>query len=190
MRTIYLTKPFTVAELLESIDARLTKTDLIIDTAQAELGTLRENIALSMPHELRTPLTSILGFSVIVLDGTSMPPDQVKNGRSHLSGAGTRLFRLVENYLTYAQIEIFWDLILKRREDTLKDAMKRKELSKEKTFRTLNAVQRDGDLKLDIAPAKLKFTSKISLKNLWKENLLIMPLNFRLRVRIKTWHRK
>lgn len=153
----YLTKPFTVAELLESIQARLKKTDDIIDTTQAELGTLRENIALSMPHELRTPLTSILGFSeIIVLDGASMPPDQVVKMADHIYQAGTRLFRLVENYLTYAQIEIL-GLDPKRQEETLKGTTNEAErIIKDRAFRATNASQRDADLKLDVAPAKLK----------------------------------
>jgi len=153
----YLTKPFTVAELLESIEARLKKTDDIVVEAQAELGTLRENIALSMPHELRTPLTSILGFSeIIVLDGAAMPSDQVVKMADHIYQAGTRLFRLVENYLTYAQIEIL-GLDSKRREETLKGTTNEAErIIKDKAFRTVNAAQRDADLKLDIAPAKLK----------------------------------
>jgi two-component system, sensor histidine kinase and response regulator len=153
----YLTKPFTVAELLESIDARLKKTDVIVDITQAELGKLRENIALSMPHELRTPLTSILGFSeIIVLDGSAMPPDQVVKMAEHIYQAGTRLFRLVENYLTYAQIEII-GLDAKRKEDTLKGVTHEAErIIKDKAFRTISAVQREADLQLDVAPAKLK----------------------------------
>jgi two-component system, sensor histidine kinase and response regulator len=153
----YLTKPFTVAELLESIEARLKKNDVIVDKAQEELGTLRESIALAMPHELRTPLTSILGFSeIIVLDGTTMPSEQVVKMAEHIYQAGTRLFRLVENYLTYAQIEIL-GLDSRRREEAMKGVTNEAEkIIKDKAFRITSAVQRDADLKLDVAPAKLK----------------------------------
>lgn len=103
----YLTKPFSVGELLESVHARLEKKAAIEAEADTQLDELREKITLSLPHELRTPLTSILGFSdILLMDGLTLPGEQVVKMSRYINDAGVRLSRLTENYLAYAQLEI------------------------------------------------------------------------------------
>lgn len=103
----YLTKPFTVHELLDSVYARLKRSADVDGAKEAALDDLRENMLLSLPHELRTPLTSVLGFSdILIMDGLKMNPEQVVSLAQHINNAGMRLLHLVENYLAYSQIEI------------------------------------------------------------------------------------
>jgi two-component system, sensor histidine kinase and response regulator len=103
----YLTKPFTASELLATVRARLDKRKQLEEIAEARLDDLRENIILALPHELRTPLTGIMGFSEILMsDGDMMEPEQVADMARHINVAAMRLYRLVENYLAYAQLEI------------------------------------------------------------------------------------
>jgi two-component system sensor histidine kinase/response regulator len=59
----YLTKPFTVEELLGAVQTRLAKQELLSRRSEAKLEELRENIAYALPHELMTPLNGILGFT-------------------------------------------------------------------------------------------------------------------------------
>ncbi|MBZ0292647.1 MAG: response regulator [Anaerolineae bacterium] len=100
----FLTKPFNVDDLLNTIRVRLEKHDEIIRRGRAEVSSA---IILSMPHELRTPLTVILGFADIIMAET----DHLTSNRTHemannINKAAMRLYHLVENYLIFAQIEI------------------------------------------------------------------------------------
>lgn len=103
----YLTKPFTVKELLKSVDTRLRRRQAIEQISERRLEELRDNIILAMPHELRTPLTVIMGFSdILSADCDTMEPPRIREMADHISTAARRLYHMVENYLIYAQIEI------------------------------------------------------------------------------------
>ena len=100
----FLTKPFNVDDLLNTIRVRLAKHDEIMRRGRAEVSSA---IILSMPHELRTPLTVILGFADIInADRHYLAADRIGEMSSHIHKAALRLYHLVENYLIFAQIEI------------------------------------------------------------------------------------
>ncbi len=102
----YLTKPFMANELLETIHARLQRHVVFTDIAEQQVNELSENIITALPHELRTPLNTILGFSdMLAAESSRLKPDEVSKWAQHISEAGKRLNRLMENYLTYARIE-------------------------------------------------------------------------------------
>jgi signal transduction histidine kinase len=104
----YLTKPFKIGELLAAIQTRLQKHDDMIAKSEEKLETLRENITTSLPHELRTPLNTIIGFSdMMMTDAQNLQPQQLTDWAQMIHSAGMRLYRLIENYLTYARIEAF-----------------------------------------------------------------------------------
>lgn len=103
----YLTKPFTASELLNTVHTRLEKRAQMDDVINRRLGTLRGNIIMALPHELRTPLSVILGFSDLIMsDAPVMDSTRVVEMARHINTAGLRLYRLVENFLTYAHTEI------------------------------------------------------------------------------------
>jgi signal transduction histidine kinase len=103
----FLVKPFSGAELLTAIEARLAKHTEMVNEAERKLSQLRSSISLALPHELRTPLTSILGFAEIVGDETSgLPAIEIARFGKLIHRAGERLQRLLENFLIYAQIEV------------------------------------------------------------------------------------
>ncbi|MGQ9889712.1 MAG: hybrid sensor histidine kinase/response regulator [Aggregatilineales bacterium] len=103
----YLTKPFTVQELLKSVDTRLRRHRDIEQVSERRLENLRDSIILAMPHELRTPLTVIMGFSdLLKADCETISPDRVHEMAEHISQAASRLYHMIENYLVYAQTEI------------------------------------------------------------------------------------
>ncbi len=102
----YLTKPFAAAELIAAVHAQLSKREALKKLSDQRLDELRDNIILALPHEIRTPLTSILGFSdILVADGQYRQPEQIVEMAQYINDAGTRLYRLTENYLAYAQLE-------------------------------------------------------------------------------------
>jgi len=103
----YLTKPFTANELINTVRIQLKKRDDLTKVSQTSLDLLRDNIILALPHELRTPLTGILGFSdILASDSQRMSADKIAEMAQYIHSAALRLYRLTENYLVYAQLEV------------------------------------------------------------------------------------
>ena len=103
----YITKPFTRAELLGAVETRRNKLETQRDLVQQDMAELRFALTRTLPHELRTPLMGILGYSELLqMDAENITPGQITEMAGHIFGAGQRLFRLVENYLLYAQLEL------------------------------------------------------------------------------------
>lgn len=101
----YLTKPFQVTELLDSIESQIAKRADLNQSAQRRMEELRENIITALPHELRTPLNTIIGFSdMLIMEAERLNPDQIVEWGQHINTAAHRLYRLVENYLYYVRI--------------------------------------------------------------------------------------
>src|SRR5919108_3140403 len=74
----YLSKPFTVPQLLAAVNARLKKQQMVREQAERRLADLRANISLALPHELLTPLNGILGFSdILISDHTTLRSDEI-----------------------------------------------------------------------------------------------------------------
>ncbi len=103
----YLTKPFTLAELLGAVRTQLDKKAAITEQAEQKLDQLRGNISTALPHELLTPLTAIIGFSsLIVEDHATMPPAEMVESARHIHQSAVRLRRMIENFLLCAQIDL------------------------------------------------------------------------------------
>lgn len=103
----FLTKPFTVEELLESIHAQLKKREEQMAAVNQRIDDIAASIALALPHEFRTPLNTIIGFSeMLQSEAQNLKPDQVAGWAGHVHLAGYRLLRVVENYLLYVQLQM------------------------------------------------------------------------------------
>lgn len=103
----YLTKPFMVNELLDSIQSQLRKRADLNRLVEKRMEELRENILTALPHELRTPLNTVIGFSdMLISECQHIKPDQIADWAGHINIAAHRLHRLVENYLYYTRIEV------------------------------------------------------------------------------------
>lgn len=103
----YLTKPFTAAELLKTVNARLHKHEIVQEKAEHKMTELRGNLMMALPHELRTPLNVIMGFSdLLMLDADTMEPARVVDVARYINNSAMRLYRLVENYLLYMQLQV------------------------------------------------------------------------------------
>lgn len=108
----YLTKPFSNEELLAAVQSRLKKMEAIERESEQKLAQLRGSLSLALPHELRTPLNGILGLSgIMVEDYATMPPEEVLESARFIQEAATRLHRLIENFLIYAQIAVLGDTL-------------------------------------------------------------------------------
>ncbi|MBI5928695.1 MAG: response regulator [Chloroflexi bacterium] len=103
----YLFKPFNPIDLLNSVSMRLEKQAELKQRAEQEVSTLRNSVVSMMPHELRTPLTGIIGYvDLLVNDFEDFDTKQVLRMLQNIQKSSYRLFRIVQNYLLYTQLEI------------------------------------------------------------------------------------
>ncbi|HEX2907617.1 MAG TPA: response regulator [Phototrophicaceae bacterium] len=106
----YLMKPFTAEELLQAISRRIERYESVVHAYEQKLDALRANIIRALPHELRTPLTGIIGNTeLLLMDYDHTERDLAVNMIESIQRSGMRLHRVIENYLTYAQIELMMD---------------------------------------------------------------------------------
>jgi two-component system sensor histidine kinase/response regulator len=103
----YLTKPFTREQLLSAIAIRIQKRDLMRAKYNEQLDSLRNSISGTLPHELRTPLTGIIGFAEYLLDNLdTTSPEETREFLTFILNSGKRLHRLIENYVTYSDLQM------------------------------------------------------------------------------------
>ncbi len=110
----YITKPFTLEELLNAIQTQLKKSEQFKEHTQTALNELRSKIISVLPHELRTPLNGIMGLSQLLKDSPDkMDVSEVKEIGEGIYQSSLRLYRLIQNYLTYAQLDngIYYPLV-------------------------------------------------------------------------------
>src|SRR5437016_614654 len=104
----YLPKPFTIDALYAAVEARLKKAQALRQEAERKLADLRDNISMMLPHELRTPLNGILAYGEILgAEAATLQPAEVAEMGQVIYHSGKRLERLIENFLIYAQLEMF-----------------------------------------------------------------------------------
>lgn len=103
----YLTKPFTLEELLNAIAVRLARQVTVNQAAHQEMDQLRQNITRALPHELLTPLNGILGTTEILRDFyDSMNKAEILSSIKDIQDSGKRLYRLVQNFLLFAELQL------------------------------------------------------------------------------------
>jgi signal transduction histidine kinase len=104
----YLSKPFTIEELTKAVTSRLSKQNLIQQDVNQELDKFRSNITRSLPHELLTPLNGILGMSQLLSNYyDTMDADEIQSCLADIKTSSERLHRLIQNFLLFAQLELF-----------------------------------------------------------------------------------
>lgn len=151
----YLTKPFTAHELLKAISTRLEKQGVIERQSQKKLNELRSNLTHSLPHELHTPLQGIIGCSKFMLDEYhSLEQEEVLEMLEAIHTSGQRLYRLTQNFLLYAELEM-----MATNSERVKVLRKGEEKSYIQTMITQVALQkaqqanRETDLQLELQEA-------------------------------------
>jgi two-component system sensor histidine kinase/response regulator len=105
----YLTKPFTSAELLSAVEARLHRHEAILQETEVKLDQARHKLMQMVTHELRTPLASInMGLEIFArqLSLGQILPSQLQETLDSLSAGSKRLNRLVEQIVLITQLEV------------------------------------------------------------------------------------
>jgi signal transduction histidine kinase len=102
----FLSKPFTVEELTQAVEARLNKKRVREAALSRTVEQLRQNISLSLPHELRTAIMVIEGYIYLLLENLHDTNSEEYKMLTAV-GAGTeRLHRLAEKFLWYAKTHL------------------------------------------------------------------------------------
>lgn len=103
----YVLKPFTDAELLHAVSARLSRHRALVEHEKEATDRLRSDIAQNVPHELRTPLVNILGCTQLLRDEwRDLDEAFAHQLLDDIYRAGIRLERFVENFSLYVQLEL------------------------------------------------------------------------------------
>lgn len=102
----YLTKPFTLDELLETIEVRLRKQDAFLNEAEARLDETKKNLVRLVAHELRTPLVPLKLISDVISSqlGT-VPPDQMESFLDIITTSTRRMSHLVQQAVFITEIQ-------------------------------------------------------------------------------------
>jgi two-component system sensor kinase len=103
----YLTKPFTLDELLMAVRTRLEKQKRFKTELAQEMSQLRSNITRSLPHEFLTPLNGILGITDLLIHySDSLTKEELLSYLKDIEQSGQRLHHLVLNLLLFAELEL------------------------------------------------------------------------------------
>lgn len=102
----YITKPFEREEFLRAIQARLNRQQQYTQESAQQVNRLRQNFLRTLPHELRTPLVGILGIGELLMqDADTLTTAEIADYAGLITSSGQQLYRLIENYLLYTQLE-------------------------------------------------------------------------------------
>ncbi len=103
----YITKPFSIDELLNTIRTRLERAERLKNYTKQNMEKLRHNIISFLPHELITPLNGIISFGEIFRDfSETLSPKEIAEIGAYITESGTRFYDLVQKYLLYIQITV------------------------------------------------------------------------------------
>jgi two-component system sensor histidine kinase/response regulator len=103
----YITKPFSVHELLKAVEVRLAKHEALGRAFRKEMDGQQVRLSGTLPLELRTPLSGILTTSKVLLDlRESLNSDQVFEIVGVIHGVAERLYHLVENYVLFSELAV------------------------------------------------------------------------------------
>lgn len=98
----FISKPFSADELVNAVQSRLEKQIAI----KKRIKDLQSNISRALPHELRTPLTVLHGYAEFLEHNYQLiDRERLRGIAGDMVKSTRRLFKLIEKFLVYVQIE-------------------------------------------------------------------------------------
>ncbi|MBN1651581.1 MAG: response regulator [Bacteroidales bacterium] len=172
----YITKPFTVEDLLNSVATRLKRAEEFKEESEKKLNDLAKNLGAPITQVIAEPLRAILGFSkMLMTEYNSMEKFEMAEFNSLIYKAGMELNTVVKKSFTFYKLQsLAYDVegLNKLREAKTTDI-------KSLTENTINNLalqhRRKDDFMLNIENASLKIPAKyyIEIVNEIIENALI-----------------
>jgi two-component system, sensor histidine kinase and response regulator len=102
----YITKPFSISEILDAVAMRLERRDRMEEYSQEKLNAVRSNLYSALPHEFLTPLNGILGMTdVLIRHSEVLEKEEIHEMHTHILQSAKRLHAVIEKYLMYARLE-------------------------------------------------------------------------------------
>lgn len=101
----YIKKPFKNADIMQSIETRLSKNKSIQEKQERKLDSIRYSLTVSLPHELYTPLNGILGYTQLLKnDIYAFSKDELDDILCNLNNSAQRLNKIINNYVYYLSL--------------------------------------------------------------------------------------
>jgi signal transduction histidine kinase len=102
----YIVKPFSTAELLSAINARLKRQAAIAEASVKSLQETRRKFMQLVTHELRTPIISInTAVEIVSRQAGQLSPEQFNDLVEAFSMGGKRLSRLIDQIVFITQLD-------------------------------------------------------------------------------------
>lgn len=104
----YLTKPFSINELRQAVDARLRKRAIQDAVLKRTVDEMRQNVAMALPHELRTAIMVLEGYIYLMFEESG--EGNAKSDRTQIlegmSAYTARLHDLSEKFLWFSKAQM------------------------------------------------------------------------------------
>lgn len=102
----YLTKPFSSAELIAAINARLERQRLQTESLEQQIEGAKRQLVDMVAHELRTPLVSIqMALDIVSRQISQLEPSQIQDLLGYIERGSNRLHHLVEQMVFITKLE-------------------------------------------------------------------------------------
>lgn len=102
----YISKPFTIDELVGSVNTRLRKAEEFRSQSEQKLNELTRNIGIPIATVINEPLKAIIGFSHMVMtEYPNMEKPEIAELMSLVYKAGMKLNKIVRKTMLYYQLE-------------------------------------------------------------------------------------
>ncbi len=102
----YISKPFTIDELLNSIKTRLGKAEEFKEKSEKKLNELTQNLGMPITAVINEPLKAIIGFSRMVMtEYPNMEKPEIAEFMALVFKAGMKLNKVVHKTMLYYRLE-------------------------------------------------------------------------------------
>jgi len=172
----YITKPFTVEDLLNSVSTRLKRAEEFKEESEKKLTELTKNLGAPITQVIAEPLRAILGFSkMLMTEYNSMEKFEMAEFNSLIYKAGMKLNTVVKKSFMFYQLQSLaydQDSMNKLLEEKTTDV---KTLTENIVKEMALNHKRQDDILISIENAKLSIPSKYYLEILKEivENAII-----------------
>jgi len=102
----YISKPFTIDELLSSVNTRLRKAEEFRSQSEQKLNELTRNMGIPIATVINEPLKAVIGFSHMVMtEYPNMEKPEIAELMSLVYKAGMKLNKIVRKTMLFYQLE-------------------------------------------------------------------------------------